>query len=171
LHAQEFTKPSLFNKPRYINTGGFGNGNWWTAVWRSRRTQPVKKLYAVDPLILQIPAAIEGSAPPTLPALIENLTAVALYRACETDLVESFRLPQALCFWRSSRDREVDFLAGPRPHQIAVEVKYQTRVGIQDTLTIRKTLGRGLVLSRQDLALTPPVRTILASIFLALLRH
>lgn len=130
-----------------------------------------KKLYAVDPLILQIPAAIEGSAPPDLPALIENLTAVALYRACETDPVESFRLPQALCFWRSSRDREVAFLAGPRPHQIPVEVKYQTHVGIQNTLTIRNTLGRGLVLSRQDLALAPPVPTIPASVFLALLRH
>ncbi len=130
-----------------------------------------KKLYATDPLILRIPAAIEGSAAPDLPRLVENLVAIALFRACEIDLVESFRLPQALCFWRSARDREVDFLAGPRPGQIAVEVKYQNRVGAQDTLTIRNALGRGLVLSRRDLALETPVPIVPAAVFLALLRH
>ncbi len=97
--------------------------------------------------------------------------AVALFRACEVDLIESFRLPQALCFWRSARDREVDFLAGPRPNQVAVEVKYQNRVGAQDTLTIRNALGRGLVLSRHDLHLDGPVPILPAAVFLALLQH
>jgi predicted AAA+ superfamily ATPase len=93
---------------------------------------------------------------------------MTLFRACETDLTESFRLPQALCFWRSSRDREVDFLAGPRPHQLAVEVKYQNRVTLQDTLTIRNALGRGIILSRRDLLLEGPVPIIPAAAFLAL---
>jgi len=128
-----------------------------------------KKLYTVDPLVLQIPAAIEGGPLPALPNVVENLVAMALFRACETDLMESFRLPQALCFWRSARDREVDFLAGPRPHQLAVEVKYQSRVTVQDTLTIRNALGHGVVLSRRDLVLDGPVPIIPAAVFLALL--
>ena len=130
-----------------------------------------KKLYAVDPLIAQLPHAVEGSTAPELPPLVENLVAVALFRACEADLIESFRLPQALCFWRTPRQREIDFLAGPRPHQVPVEVKYQNRVGAQDTLTIRNALGRGIVLSRHDLNLSGPVRIIPAAVFLALLRH
>ncbi|MCC7105145.1 MAG: ATP-binding protein, partial [Chloroflexi bacterium] len=129
-----------------------------------------KKLYPVDPLMLQIPAQIEGSAPPALAQVVESLVAGALFRACESDLVESFRVPKALSFWRTSRDREIDFLAGPRPRQIAVEVKYQTRVSARDTLSIRNALGRGLVLSQRDLALDGPVRILPAAVFLALLR-
>lgn len=128
-----------------------------------------KKLYAIDPLVLRIPSQIEGSAPPELPRLVENLAAVALFRACEADLIESFRLPQALCFWRTSNQREIDFLAGPRPNQVPVEVKYQNRVGAQDMLTIRNSLGRGIVLSRFDLKLDGPVPIVPASVFLALL--
>ena len=128
-----------------------------------------KKLYAVDPLILQIPAAIEGGPHPELPHVVENLVAMALFRTCETDILESFRFPQALCFWRSSRDREIDFLAGPRPNQLPVEVKYQSRATLQDTLTIRNALGRGLVLSRRDLVLDEPVPIIPAAVVLALI--
>jgi len=127
-----------------------------------------KKLYTVDPLILQIPAAIEGGPLPAIPQVVENLVGLALFRACETDLAESFRLPQALCFWRTSRDREIDFLAGPRPNQLPVEVKYQNRVTLQDTLTIRNALGRGLVLSRRELVLDGPVPIVPAAVFLAL---
>jgi predicted AAA+ superfamily ATPase len=130
-----------------------------------------KKLYAIDPLIVQLPQALEGSAVPDLPKLIENLVAVALFRACETDLIESFRLPQALCFWRTARHREIDFLAGPRPQQVPVEVKYQNRVGPQDGLTIRNALGHGIVLSRHDLDLSGAVVIIPTAVFLSLLRH
>lgn len=130
-----------------------------------------KKLYAVDPLIAQLPHTVEGSAQPDLPAVVENLVAMALFRACEADMVESFRLPQALCFWRSSRDREIDFLAGARPRQVPVEVKYQNRVGAQDTLTIRNALGRGIVLSRHDVDLSGPVSIVPVAAFLAALQH
>ena len=105
------------------------------------------------------------------PAIVENLVAMALFRACEADLVEAFRLPQAICFWRSSRDREIDFLAGPRPHQVPVEVKYQNHVGAQDTLTIRNALGRGMVLSRHDVELGGPVSIVPVAAFLATLQH
>jgi predicted AAA+ superfamily ATPase len=128
-----------------------------------------KKLFATDPLILQIPHALEGSRPPDLPQVVESLVALGLYRASEADPIESFRLPRSLSFWRSSRDREVDFLAGIRPNQVAVEVKYQSRVTARDTLTIRNAFGRGLVLSRHDLDLSGPVRVLPTAVFLALL--
>lgn len=130
-----------------------------------------KKLYAVDPLIAEFPHHLEGSGLPNLPAVVENVVAMALFRACEADLVESFRLPQALCFWRTSRDREIDFLAGQRPQQTPVEVKYQNRVGAQDTLTIRNALGRGIVLSRHDIELGGQVLIVPTALFLATLRH
>jgi hypothetical protein len=50
-------------------------------------------------------------------------------------------------------------------------VKYQNRVGPQDTLTIRNTFGRGTVLSRRDLRLDGPVPIVPAAVFLGLLRH
>jgi predicted AAA+ superfamily ATPase len=118
---------------------------------------------------LQIPHALEGSRPPDLPQVVESLVALGLYRASEADPIESFRLPRSLSFWRSSRDREVDFLAGIRPNQVAVEVKYQSRVTARDTLTIRNAFGRGLVLSRHDLDLSGPVRVLPTAVFLALL--
>lgn len=130
-----------------------------------------KKLYAVDSLIARLPNAVEGSALPNLPAVIENLVGMALFRACESDLVESFRLPQALCFWRSTSGREIDFLAGQRPNQLPVEVKYQNRVSARDTLTIRNALGRGIVLSKSDFDLDGPVPIVPAAVFLALLRQ
>ncbi len=99
------------------------------------------------------------------------MIALALFRACETDLVESFRVPRALCFWRSSRDREIDFLAGPRPRQVPVEVKYQNRVGAQHTLTIRNALRRGIVLSRHDVDVGGPVIIAPVAAFVATLQH
>lgn len=50
-------------------------------------------------------------------------------------------------------------------------MKYQHRVGPQDTLTIRNALGRGVVLSRSDLDLEGPVPIVPTALFLALLRH
>jgi predicted AAA+ superfamily ATPase len=128
-----------------------------------------KKLYAVDPLITRLPNYVEGTSLPPLPAVVENLVAVSLFRAAEVDLVESFRLPQELCFWRTGRGREIDFLAGQRPRQLPVEVKYQQRVGRQDTLSIRNTLGRGIVLSRRNLDLDGSVAIVPAAVFLAFL--
>lgn len=130
-----------------------------------------KKLDAIDPLLLQVPAQVEGTGAPDLPNVVENLVGAALFRACEADLVESFRVPQALSFWRSAANREIDFLAGPRPNQVPVEVKYQHRVGPRDTLSIRNALGRGLVLSRHDVLLDGPVRIVPAAVFLALVRQ
>lgn len=137
----------------------------------SGRAQPrkEKKLYAIDPLVLRIPGRVEGSALAALPALVENIVGVTLLRNCERDPIESFRDPQSLCYWKSSNDREIDFLAGYRPKQVPVEVKYRNKVGRQDTMAIRNAFKRGVVLSRQDLEWDPDVPIVPASVALALL--
>lgn len=135
------------------------------------RSQPrkEKKLYATDPLVLRLPAHVENTGLPAMAAVIESVIGFTLLRMSEHDLIESFRDPQSLCYWKSAAGREVDFLAGYRPAQLPVEVKYQTKVGRQDTLGIRNAFGRGLLVSRNDLRWDADVPTIPAAVLLALL--
>lgn len=135
------------------------------------RAQPrkEKKIYAADPLLLRLPAHVENTALPGLPAVIENIVGFTLLRVSERDLIESFRDPQSLCYWKSTASREIDFLAGYRPAQLPVEVKYQTRVGRQDTLALRNAFKRGVVVSRADLLWDADVPIVPAAALLALL--
>lgn len=138
---------------------------------RSGQSQPrkEKKVFGIDPLILRIPHHVEGSALPQLPAVVEDLVGAALLRLCERDLAEAFRDPQSLCYWKSSRQKEIDFLAGYRPHEFAVEVRYQRRVKPADTLGIRNgPLKRGTVLSMNDLVWDSDVPIVPAPVALAL---
>lgn len=127
-----------------------------------------KKLYALDPLILAIPGHVHGVPAPSTAAVMENLVGATLLRAGEKGLIEAFRDPQSLCYWKSSRERELDFLAGYRPRQLPVEVKYKERVGRQQTLGIRNAFGKGVVTSKGDLLWNGAVPVIPTAVFLAL---
>ncbi len=142
----------------------------WDSSKGIRSPKRGKKLYGVDPVIFRFPERIlGGTRRPDLPLLVENITAVALFRSAEREFVEAFPVPQALFYWRSSKGKEIDFLVGRGGAKLPVEVKYQTTVGSRDTMVIRQSFGSGIVLSRQTLELGGPVRVIPAGLFLWLL--
>jgi predicted AAA+ superfamily ATPase len=130
-----------------------------------------KKLYLVDPLLGSIPKVLQpGAVTATTSAMVENVVGMALYRAGEREIVESFGSPQSLFYWRSRRGNEVDFLSGFRPEKIPIEVKYQQTITGRDKLPIRNSFGKGLLLSRESLDLDDPIRVIPAPLFLWLLK-
>ncbi len=59
---------------------------------------------------------------------------------------------------------------GPREALLPIEVKFQASVSGHDREALRRAFGRGLLLSRDTLDLTGPVRTIPVPLFLWLLR-
>lgn len=127
---------------------------------RSRR-----KLYLVDPLYAWI-AARQGGPAPTTAALVETVIAVALYRAIERAAVERFAVPTSLFLWRSSNDREVDFVVD-RGRRLAIESKYSSTITGKDRESLVKGFGGGIVVSRSTLDVDGPVRVIPAGVFLA----
>jgi len=130
-----------------------------------------KKLYLVDPLFGSIPKVVQpGAVTVTTPAMVENVVGMALYRAGEREIVESFGFPQSLFYWRSHQGNEVDFLSVFRSEKIPVEVKYQQTITGSDKLVIRNSFGKGLLLSRESLDLDDPVRVIPVPLFLWLLK-
>ena len=142
----------------------------WDTSRATRAPKKMKKLYAVDPIILRFPERITYSTRlPDLPLLVENIVALALFRSAERELVEAFPVPQALFYWRSSAGREIDFLVGRAPTKLPVEVKYQQSITGRDTLVIRQSFGSGILLSRNTLDLSGPVKIVPVSLFLWLL--
>jgi len=130
-----------------------------------------KKLYLVDPLFGSIPKVLQpGAVTATTPAMVENVVGMALYRAGEREMVESFSFPQSLFYWRSRQGNEVDFISGFGSERIPVEVKYQQTIRGSDKLVIRNSFGKGLLLSGELLDLDNWVRVIPAPLFLCLLK-
>lgn len=135
-----------------------------------------KKVYVSDPLLVHLPALLgmQKSLTPGLlaegdmPKLVENAVARALFVHLEQEVVETFAMPQHLHYWRSTADKEVDFL-GETGRQVPVEVKFQRRIRPQELLTLRNSFGYGLVLSRDGLDLSGPIKIVPAALFLALL--
>lgn len=135
-----------------------------------------KKVYFSDPLFAHLPGvlAMQTRIVPgllqgeDLPKLVENAVARALFAHLEQEAVETFSMPQRLHYWRSNANKEVDFL-GEANRKIPVEVKFQRRIRPQELLTLRNSFGYGLVLSRDRLDLSGPIKMVPAALFLSLL--
>jgi hypothetical protein len=139
----------------------------WDTSRATRAPKKGKKLYAVDPIILRFPERITYSTRlPDLSLLVENIAALALFRSAERELVEAFPVPQALFHWRSAAGKEIDFLIGRAPAKLPVEVKYQHSITGRDTLVIRQSFGRGILLSRNTLDFSGPVKIAPTALFL-----
>lgn len=139
----------------------------WDASRATRAPKKGKKLYSVDPILLRLPERITYSTRlPPLSLLVENIVALAMFRAAERDLIEAFPVPQALFHWRSTAGKEIDFLIGRAASKLPVEVKYQQSISGRDTLVMRQSFGRGILLSRNTLDMKGPVMIVPAALFL-----
>jgi predicted AAA+ superfamily ATPase len=109
-----------------------------------------RKLYPFDPLLYQVLAQIAnlvfGSR--AAPSLIEGVVGEALMRNAETELFEGFSRLTSTFYWRSARDKEVDFVVIWNGEEIPVEVKYQSRISPADYTTIKRSFGKGIVLTK-----------------------
>lgn len=130
-------------------------------------TKP-RKLYFGDPAFAAIPSVLALGGPvASLPDLVENLLAIALFRHAERDALARFREPQRLFLWRSSDGREIDFVSLVGDATLALESKFGRRVDGKDYESIEKAFGRGVMVSQQTLITDRPILTVPAAVLLA----
>jgi uncharacterized protein len=112
-----------------------------------------KKVYFADPLLHTIAIDRVRGLAVDMPALIENMIGLALYRRYEPRdrLIESFVAPDELHAWRTARSGEIDFVAGPRGSLDVVEVKYRNRIDLRSAHGIAKAHpNRPVVIATRD---------------------
>lgn len=143
--------------------------HFWDPARRGGAPRKQKKVYFVDPALSRLPALLLGGPAGLTAATVENAVAMGLFRATEPSPVEAFATPQRLFYWRSTSGREVDFLVRSGDSLLPVEVKYQATVSGHDLEAIRRGFGRGLLLSRDRLDLSGPIRILPAALFLWML--
>lgn len=131
---------------------------FWRSGSQTNDLSNEKKIYFADPLLHTIALDHAPGRTPDIPALVENAVGLALYRRYEPPprLIESFISPDRLHAWRTARDGEIDFVAGPRDALDAVEVKYRNRIDLRSATGVaRAHPGRPAILAtRDDLVLT-----------------
>ncbi|MDO8674288.1 MAG: ATP-binding protein [Dehalococcoidia bacterium] len=137
---------------------------------RSPAPKKGKKLYPTDPLLWRLPGYVRpGQQSPTTSHTIEAVLAMALFRAREAHLQESFSVPQSLYYWRTNSHKEIDFLVGQPPKVVCVESKYATRIDGDMKKIVRNSFGKGLIVSRDTLELDDTVRVVPVAVVLYLL--
>ena len=112
-----------------------------------------KKLYFADPLLHTLALAGAPGLSADHPAVVENLTALALLRAVtpRAELPDAFNDPTALHVWGTSSGGEIDFICGPRERAAAVEVAYQRSPDRRKAAALPKAFpGRPCFLETRD---------------------
>jgi uncharacterized protein len=128
---------------------------FWRAGSQTNSLSNDKKVFFADPLLHTIALDHVPGRGPDLPAVIENLIGLALYRRYEppSRLIETFASPERLHIWQTAKGGEVDFVAGSRRELDAVEVKYHKDIDLRSAAAVaRAHPGRpAIVASRHEL--------------------
>lgn len=129
-----------------------------------------KKVYLGDPLLHTITLDRIPGSKMDIPAAVENVMAMALFRRYEEGpgQAEAFVAPSRLHVWESARGGEVDFVCGSRPALDAVEVKYERQVSGRVAFTLARSFpGRpGVLATKETLDLVSEIIQVPASLFL-----
>lgn len=151
--------------------------HYWDIGRASLEPSKQRKLDWLDPLMGAMPRAlIPGTRMPEEDGMVECAVASGLFRAASQTLIQSSAVPGAIGYWRSTNDREVDFVIPcvtdlERP-RLPVEVKGDNSAGLsQARAAIKARFEHGLVLSRTVFDWRPDVATIPVWAFLAGLRE
>ncbi|HXC25284.1 MAG TPA: ATP-binding protein [Gemmatimonadaceae bacterium] len=150
---------------------------YWDIGRQSLEPKKQRKVYVVDPLYAELPhLLIPGTSRPDDDGMVENLVAVALFRSAALTLMQANAVPGTVGYWRSSDDREIDFVV-PRvtdlenPRRFPVEVKGDNTTGISHArLAIRRSFQQGVVISRSRFDWAPDVSVLPVWMVLAGLR-
>lgn len=148
---------------------------FWDLSGGTLRPAKQRKVYYIDPLFAEIaPSLMPGARRPPSSGLVENAVAIGLFRSAAHALVQASAVPGAVGYWRSSNDRELDFVVPAaergRGGRLPVEVKGDSDSGLgRARLAIRKAFGEGLIASRSAFDLSGAVPVVPVPVLLAAL--
>jgi len=97
--------------------------------------------------------------------VVESVVAQNLVFKFSDWLEEGLSNLQNVGYWYSSNGKEIDFIVNGIP----IEVKYQNVINRSDVMTIKKTFGKGIILSKKTLDLSGEVKVIPVHIFLSMI--
>lgn len=146
---------------------------FWDLSGGTLQPSKQRKVYYIDPLFGEIaPSLMPGARRPGQDGLVENAVATGLFRAATHVLVQANAVPGAMGYWRSSNNRELDFVVPARERgrggRVPVEVKGDNDSRIAHArLAIRKSFGEGVVVSRTLFDPSGEVPVIPAPVLLA----
>ena len=128
-----------------------------------------KKFYFFDPLLLNLAyqeAAL--SANQGLSLAVEGAVAAHLVRRFESRLFEGFGSGQRVFYWRSAKGKEVDFIVSDGESLLPIEVKYQRMINRSDYSTMKRSFGKGMLVTKDAFLREDNIAGIPASVFLLL---
>jgi predicted AAA+ superfamily ATPase len=121
---------------------------FWRRDAGSAAVSKDKKIYFADPLLHTVAHDLAPGLAVDVPALVENLVALALFRRCEplARQAETFAMPDELHVWETAGGGEIDFVCGRRTAPVAVEVRYQRSPDMRKASAIGRALPGSPVL-------------------------
>ncbi|MGH8326404.1 MAG: DUF4143 domain-containing protein, partial [Steroidobacteraceae bacterium] len=133
-----------------------------------------RKVYFLDPLFADVHVAATSGARTASPdGILEGIVASALFRSASEHLTQSDPTLGSIGYWRSSDDREIDFVVDDAAslggiNRFPVEVKGDAATGIKGAVSsMRRTFKRGIVVTRTVLDIQDDVLAVPAAVFLA----
>ena len=113
-----------------------------------------KKIYPFDPIFYTVMNYLGGFTKPydNLPRVIEGVCGALLLRNFEKNIYRGLSGLENTYYWKSSKGKEIDFIVNVGNNPLAIEIKYQETLSPFDYITITKTFGEGLVLSKNTFA-------------------
>jgi hypothetical protein len=147
----------------------------WETSGRGLSPRRQRKVYFADPLVGRVGThLLPGSRPSPRSAVREELIAIGLYRSATDRLLQAEPAPGSLCFWKSGRGTEIDFLVRQSPEgsegRFPIEVKGDSTSQIANARkSMGAAFGRGLVITESHLDLEHRIPAVPAPVFLALL--
>jgi predicted AAA+ superfamily ATPase len=127
---------------------------FWDLSGGALQPSKQRKVYYLALLLGEIaPLLMPGARRPSEDGVVENAVAVALFRSAAHALTQADPVPGAVGYWRSTNNRELDFVVPATSHgrggRIPIEVKggSDSRIG-HARLAITKAFGKGIVATR-----------------------
>jgi uncharacterized protein len=151
---------------------------FWDLAGTGISPQRQRKIFFVDPLIGRVPQRmVPGTSAAGSDAVRENLVGVGLFRSATERLVQAEPVPGSLCFWKSGRGTEVDFVTaedvvGVRGGRFPVEVKGDSASAISNARkSIGAAFGRGVIVTESVFDPDHAIPAVPVPVFLAALRE
>ena len=108
-----------------------------------------KKFYFFDPLSLNLARREAGlSTARDFSLAVESAVASHLVRKYESRLFEGFSSTERVFYWKSVKGREVDFVVLYGKSFLPIEVKYQSIISKSDYSTMKRSFGKGILVTK-----------------------
>lgn len=128
-----------------------------------------KKFYFIDPLVLNLARhEVNLSTSHEFSLAVEGAVAAHLIRNFENRLFEGFGSMENVFYWRSVKGNEVDFVVLHGQSLVPVEVKFRSSISRSDYSTMKRSFGKGILVTRNTFLLDEEVVGIPAPLFLLL---